>query len=58
MGEGGEGGAVVRKCGKMKKKEAQGMRLLPPLWHEMKVKNTSPKFTGLLNTWRILYRVI
>jgi hypothetical protein len=50
------GGGGVRKCGNTKKREAQGMRLLPVLWHEMKVK--SPKFTGRLNTWRIPYRVI
>jgi len=56
--EGGGMWGVVRKCGKTKEREAQGMRLLPVLWHEMKVKNTSPKFTGLLNTWRILYRLI
>lgn len=57
VGWGGMWG-VVRKCGKTMEREAQGMRLLPVLWHEMKVKNTNPKLTGLLNTWRVLYRVI
>jgi len=36
------------------KRRAQGMRLEPVLWHEMSVKNASPKYVSHLNNWRFL----
>jgi hypothetical protein len=35
---------------RQRKREAQGMRPSPVLWHEMSVNNTSPKFISHQNT--------